>query len=99
CFTYDDDLPSWIRTEFENALNDWCPNTNISFFINDVDEDLNTTSATDSINIIIEDSVTTENGGAALLFTLRTTPCEDGQEQGYFMTDMDIIIDPSWTGM
>src|SRR5690606_18798819 len=62
CFTYDDDLPSWIRTEFENALNDWCPNTNISFFINDVDEDLNTTSATDSINIIIEDSVTTENG-------------------------------------
>jgi hypothetical protein len=99
CFTYDGDLPSWVRTEFENALNAWCPNTNIRFFISDVDEDLNVASATDNINIIIEESVTTENGGAALLFTMRTNLCSDGQEEGHYMTDMDIIIDPSWTGM
>lgn len=99
CFTYDEDLPAWIRTEFENALNDWCPNTKISFFIDDSDLDLSQPSATDQINIIIEESVSSENGGAALLFTLRTELCGNGQQQGYYMTDMDIIIDPSWTGM
>lgn len=107
CFTYkgdnnpstNNDLPAWIRTEFKNALNAWCPNTKISFFISDVDEDLNGTNPDDNINIIIEESVTTENGGAALLFTGRTVLCETGQEEGYYITDMDIIIDPSWTGM
>jgi len=61
--------------------------------------DLSQPSATDQINIIIEESVSSENGGAALLFTLRTELCGNGQQQGYYMTDMDIIIDPSWTGM
>lgn len=107
CFTYkgdnnpstNNDLPSWIRTEFENALNAWCPHTNISFFISEVDENLNGTAPNDNINIFIEEAVSTENGAAALLFTGRTELCQGGQEEGYFMTDMDIIIDPSWTGM
>lgn len=107
CFTYqgdnnpstNNDLPSWIRTEFENALNAWCPHTNISFFISTVDKNLNSSDPNDNINIIIEEPVTTENGDASLLFTGRTDLCKSGQQEGYYITDMDIIIAPSWTGI
>jgi|GEM_PF-2042915 len=97
CFTYQTGLPSWISEEFKKALDAWCPLTEPSFFISETSANIPASNATDGINVVIREKVSSANGKAALLFTGRTEFCTSGSVEAHYITDVDIQIDPSST--
>ena len=97
CFTYQTTLPDWIKIEFKKALDAWCPLTEPSFYISDTDATILASNATDGINVVIREQVSSANGKAALLFTGRTEFCTSGSVEAHYITDVDIQIDPSYT--
>ncbi len=95
CFTFNDEVYPWVQDIFKEALNDWCSETSIAFFINDQTTN-NTANNSDNLNTISIESSTNIHAGAAFLITLLRL--ENCGNDGYYFKDCDIIIDPSIIG-
>lgn len=100
CFTLDSSLPPYVRSAFSFALSRWCSELDPSpaFFLNDEIIDIPSSNAGDDINIVILEPVVSDNpnAAAALLTGERITSCEEGEEEFFYLTDFDIVVDPSF---
>lgn len=94
CFQLSSQVPFWIRTEFENAIDAWCAKTGINFYISNTYYS-GTSQIADGISSITVEIVSTTGGVAAVLFDNNLVPnCQSGN--GYTMNEIDIKIDPSY---
>ncbi len=99
CFAFSTNIAPWVKVEVEEALKEWCPKTNISFFIQSSTSS-KITQGVDQVNLIFAGQFSSSStAGAAVIFTAETgnspitEECKAGQEQGFYMKDIDIKID------
>ena len=86
-----------LRQGFENALNNWCANTDIKFKVNN-DNAFIAPNPNDQINAIAIGNTSTFNGIAALSQsqTYFSIECDDEMNRGFIMTDFDITVSASY---
>jgi len=92
CFHYSENLPSWIRTEFEAALNSWCAETGVSFFIGEP-VSINA-SAVDGVSVISKQQGGSNQleGNMVVTSTYYNQLCNSGTENGNVFKEIDINI-------
>lgn len=99
CFTYSTTIPGWVKTQFESALSEWCIKTGINFYIDENEVQSNTASATDGINLISSETTSDGSPAATIFSNDAIKECNGGGEDGVFITDIDIKINPSYTNI
>ena len=90
CFQFSNQVPGWIRTQFELALNEWCSETGINFFIGETVPENN--RALDGINLIVFQSGSSGVGGEMVLTpTYFAQTCTEN-EIGRIFSEIDFRI-------
>jgi len=99
CFSFSSQIPPWVKTQFENALNDWCNQTGINFYISQNDVPNNTASATDGINLISNEATPAGSPASTIFSSDALRNCTGGGEDGVFIIDIDIKINPAYANV
>ena len=92
CFNFSSDVPDWVRTEFNKALQEWCSETGINFMVGNTINNNNV--ALDGKNIVSFSS--NSSGGVGGQFVIDPAyfvqTCTAGQEPGRVYSELDIKI-------
>lgn len=87
----------FIKNAFRDALEEWCAQTQIAFFIDENDSSLTEVADADGVNLVTIQELTSAHGQASVVVSNDyVVPCPngDGQLGGYVMSDIDIKVSP-----
>lgn len=92
----------YIKSAFIEALEEWCIQTQVAFFIDDNDSSLTQTNPDDNVNLVVIQELNATHGKAGVIVSADyVNLCIDSDEEepriGYRMVDMDIRVSPSIT--
>lgn len=94
CFSFSDEIPQWIRFEFQQALLEWCPSTSVPFRTDQNVTALTAFSPSDNVNLVAFGEVNTPGGIAAVRlgggYFNNCSP--QGEDKVIFINDLDMVI-------